>query len=255
MSAVRAAAGGELETKRIRFYTLPPRGVEWPYLLVNCRNYRELFKRRFEHAILDTGVELFFDKLRLRGYPKWFLTMWRDLAKRLSKLFEGKLWVVIPDVPSDYHPSDWSNGLNVELTLKNVEDFASIDGVDWVVVVQSRFDDLLSYYSSLKRTKEIVGDYPRIAIGTVCKTRNLRFIIEVCKATRTWFPKSHVHAFGLTLTALPMVAKYIDSWDSLAYTFPRERGGRSCKTQAERAEYFEKYLERVEQCLRLVQST
>ena len=251
MSVVRAAADGELETK-IRFYTLPPRGVEWPYLLVNCRNYRELFRRRFEHAILDTGVELFFNRLRLKGYPEWFLTMWKGLAKRLSKLFEGKLWVVIPDVPSDYHPSDWADGSNVELTLKNVEDFITVDGVDWVVVIQSRFDDLLSYYSSLKRTKEIVGDYPRVAIGTACKTRNLRFIIEVCKATRAHFPRSHVHAFGLTLTALPMVARYIDSWDSLAYNF---RGGRLCKTQAERAECFEKYLERVEQCLRLVQST
>ena len=32
-------AGGELETRRIRFYAMPPRGVEWPYLLVNHRNY------------------------------------------------------------------------------------------------------------------------------------------------------------------------------------------------------------------------
>jgi len=238
----------------MRFYTLPPRGIDWPFLLVNSRNYRELFRRRFEHAIVDCGVEGFFNRQRAKCYPRWFLDWWKHLARYLTRVFSDRLWVTIPDVPSDYHPSDWADGSNIELTLRNVEEFITIDGVNWIVVVQSRYDDLLSYYSSLARTRELVGDHPRVAIGTVCKTRNLEFIVEACRATRAHFPKSHVHAFGLTLSALPMVARHIDSWDSLAYTFPRRRGRPSARTMSERIEYFRRYLDRVRRGCELVHS-
>jgi hypothetical protein len=61
----------------LRFYTFPPSGVQYPYLLVNPRNYRVLFERRFKHAILDCGVELFKHNPSLKDYPRGFLERWK----------------------------------------------------------------------------------------------------------------------------------------------------------------------------------
>jgi len=254
----------------MRFYTLPPCDeIEWPFLLVNPRTYKQLFKRKFEHAILDCGVEIFNYYPERRGYPRSFLTWWESKAKELTSIFNDKLWVTIPDVPSDYHPERWQDGRNIDITLANIEHFIAVDGVNWLPVVQSRYRDLLTYHQSCERTRELIGDYPRVAIGTVCKTRKISFIVEACKVTRAYFPKSHIHAFGLTLTALPHIVRRIDSWDSLActmggprlgwrgvqslvnsfdsfaYKFPRGRGKPTAKSKLIAIEYFKQYIERV----------
>ncbi|MCR6691506.1 MAG: hypothetical protein MRT15_03875, partial [archaeon YNP-LCB-003-016] len=70
-----------------------------------------------------------------------------------------------------------------------------------------------------------------------------------CKYARKIFPRSWIHAFGLTLKALPHVKRYIDSWDSTAWTFPRTPGRWSCKSMDEAVRYFKEYLSRVSQIL------
>jgi len=203
----------------MRFYTLPPRHIEWPYLLVNMRIWKELWRRKFKHAILDSGVEVFKHNPHLKDYPKSFLFRYAQRAEIVSRRFEGKVWVTIPDYPDDLNPGQF--GDNVEKTLQNVEEFISIDGVDWLPVIQARYLDVFSFYESCHRLRKLVGDYPRVAIGTVCKTRRHKFIVECCKVARKFFPKSWIHAFGLTLDVLPKVAGLIDSFDSLACYFPR----------------------------------
>jgi len=228
-----------------RFYTLPPSGCDWPYLLVNPNNYRVLYRRRFEHAILDCGVEAFKFNPHLKDYPRSFLEMWKRMARRLTETFGDRLFVTVPDYPDDFNPGQF--GDNVSKTLRNVEEFMAVDGVNWLVPIQGRYMDKFSFLESCQRLREIVGDYPRLAIGTVCKTNNLDFIAYCCRAARVFFPRSWIHAFGLTLTALPKVANAIDSFDSMAWTFPRGRGGHSCRNRVERARYFYAYLKKVEQ--------
>lgn len=113
-------------------------------------------------------------------------------------------------------------------------------------VLQSRYLDKLSFLESAQKLRELIGDYPQIAIGTVCKCRNLDFIEYCCKVARRFFPHSWIHAFGLTLSALPKVKQYINSFDSMAWTFPRERGGHSCKNKKERIQYFNAYIAKVQ---------
>ena len=229
----------------MRFYTLPPNGVNHPYLLVNRKNYRILFKRKFKHAIIDTGV-MDFQNPKTREYPKNFLKNWIKTARQLQRIFKGKTWIVIPDYPDDYHPGQF--GDNVAKTLRNIKLFLNqAPDVNWLVSIQSRFLDRFSFFESCQRTREIVGDYPRIAIGTVCKCNKLDFIIYCCKVTRKIFPNSWVHAFGLTLKALPKVAHLIDSFDSMAWTFPRKSGGHSCRNVHERIKYFHAYMTRLKQ--------
>jgi len=253
----------------IRFYTLPPSGISYPYLLVNPNNYKILFKTKFEHAILDCGVEAFKHNPKLPDYPKSFLEHWKWKAKQLTEIFGEKLWVTIPDYPDDYNPGQF--GDNVVKTLRNIEAFISVDGVNWIPSIQSRYLNRFSFLESCKTVKELIGDYPRVAIGTVCKTNRINFIEYCCKVARSNFPNSHIHAFGLTLRALPKVAKtiaswdslvpecgrtkwrhsFIDSFDSLSYTFPRCGHQPSCKNLDDRRKFFYAYLQRIQQILNI----
>jgi hypothetical protein len=263
--ALGKGQNGSTHKMSIRFYTLPPSGVDWPYLLVNPNNYRALFRCKFKHAILDCGVEAFKKNLNLKGYPKSFLENWKWKAKQLTEIFGERLFVTIPDYPDDFHPGQF--GDNVSKTLANIKEFVSVEGVNWLPSIQSQYLNRFSFLESCQRVKEIIGDYPQVAIGTVCKTNNLSFIEYCCKVARKFFPKSHVHAFGLTLKALPRLKWTITSWDSLvpecgrtkwrywlldsfdslSYSFPRESGKSSCRNLSERQKFFYAYLERVKQ--------
>lgn len=232
-----------------RFYTLPPRGIYYPYLFVTPKSYKFLFKTKFEHAILDSGIGIFKRNPQLDDYPRGFLTHWKVLAQYLTKIFKEKLWIVIPDYPDDLN-ANHQFGDNIAKTIRNIKDFIVVKGVNWLPVIQSRFLDKSSFLLSCKLTKEIVGDYLRIAIGTICKTNNLNFIEFCCKTAREFFPNSWIHAFGLTLRALKSCKGLIDSFDSMSYTFPRESHRGSCKNTKERIEFFNKYLECVKQNMR-----
>ena len=225
--------------KRAYYFETP---IYYPFPFTNFHRYKWLFKHSFKHAILDCGVEIFW---RETDYPKGFLEKYKWKAKQLNEIFHEKLWIVIPDYCDDYkHVPN-----NVEKTLRNIKDFMKIKEVNWLPVIQSRYLDIYSFYESIERTKEIIGDnYPRIAIGTVCKTKKLDFIEECMKAARKHFPNSWIHAFGLTLNALPRVADLLDSFDTSSYTF--KAGSKSCGTIKERIEYFQSYHEKVKPFLK-----
>jgi hypothetical protein len=182
-------------------------------------HWKELEKRKFEHSILDSGVEIFKTRKHLKDYPPEFLKRYNQRAEIISHRFKGKIWVTIPDYCDDINPGMF--GDNVEKTFRNIEEFIKNERVEWLPVLQSRFLNIFTFYEACDRMKRLLGDYPRVAIGTVCKTRKHSFIVECCKITRKFFPKSWIHAFGLTLDVLPKVKKYINSFDSLACYYPR----------------------------------
>jgi len=252
----------------MRFYSLPPRAVEWPWLIVNPRTYKELYKRKFRHALLDPGVELFKHNPKRTDYPKAFLESWCHKAKQLCEIFKDRLWVTCPDYPDDYNPGQF--GDNITKTLSNIDYcLQRWPQVNWLPVIQARYLDLLSFHESCQRLHAMIGNFPRVAIGTVCKTQKLSFIVDCVKAARQHFPESHIHAFGLTLTVLPCVSGTIQSWDSLActmggprtkwrrvrelldsfdslaYTFPRKPGLPSSPSTRFRIQYFHDYVSRI----------
>lgn len=223
----------------LRFYTLPPRCIKYPYLFVNMRNSKELYKREFEHAICDCGVYYFHMNPELDEYPRGYLSQYGAKARVLSRRFKDKLLIAIPDYPDDYHPGQF--GDNVSRTFKNIRRFVRIEGVNWLPSVQARYLDVKSFVRACKRLRNI-ADFRCIAIGTVCKTKNLSFIERCCGIARSFFPNAWIHAFGLTLNAITRVSHLIDSFDSMAWTFPRNAGGWSAKNTQERIEYFNRYV-------------
>jgi len=242
------------EQKRPRLYVHPAslQRIKYPYLMFNMAEERRLGKERwfrenwFEHAILDAGVETFFFVRRLKDYPKEFLEMYRYKAIIATRHYgKNKIWVTIPDYPDDYQQElTWENGkTNVEKTFDNIEAFKNIDEVEWIYPLQANYLNRKSFREACKRLKDEVN--PKIVgIGTVCKTRDIPFITYCIKEARlilgenTW-----LHAFGPTLSALPKIWFYLDSFDSSAQF---HINGHMVKCVEERIEAFQIWTKRVE---------
>lgn len=142
-----------LNKNTLRFYTLPPNDVYYPFLLVNRKNYRCLFKRKFEHAILDSGV-MDFARKDVADYPKGFLNRWINEARQLQKIFNNRVWIVIPDFPDDYNPGKFGN--NVAKTLEVIKCYIQHTDVEWLPVIQSCYMNKFSFLESCQKLKYII---------------------------------------------------------------------------------------------------
>lgn len=205
--------------------------------------YRRCLYRydHWKHAIIDCGIEIFLSG-QVDEYPVGYHKDHIEAAKKLTEDFGlEKIWVTIPDFPDDYNPGHL--GDNVGRTLRNIEIYHNIKGINWIYPLQAQYLKL----NSFRRSCEAVREYEpeRVAIGTVCKTRNTEFIIRCTKMARRYFPDSWIHAFGPTLRALPKMVNYLDSFDTTAYYYNPETG-EQCKNREERGRFFGIYKDRVD---------
>ena len=237
----------------MRFYTLPEGTRKafgnYPYIMVPFHKWRRLLTfHQFKHAIMDCGIDIFAKET---DYPKGFYKEYIQVARYLTKIFESRIWCVIPDFCDDINPGKIKN--NVQRTLENIEKFHTINGVHWIYPLQARYLDLESFRYSCKETRKF--NPSRVSIGTVCKTRNIEFIRKCCAMARRYFSNAWIHAFGPTLTALKSITNVVDSFDTSAWYTSGERGKRMCINQAQRIEYFQKYLKKVNEIIEANRST
>lgn len=202
---------------------------------------RRLKNYSWKHAILDSGVEIFLKGAK--EYPNGFFDKYAFTCQQYTEIFGDRLWCVIPDYPDDYRNNPIEH--NVRKTLRNIKRFHKVKGVNWVYPLQSDYLNLQNFHDSCHQVMKYCPE--RIAIGTVCKTRNLQFIEKACRMAHQHFPVSHIHAFGPTLSALPRILPFIDSWDSCAYFY--NENATLCKTAEERKLAFERYVEKINKIL------
>lgn len=198
-----------------------------------------------KHIIVDSAVERYFFQQKLKDYPKGYLENYGYSARLSSRRYKN-VWVTLPDYPSDYYPESVDSTENLRKTFANIDRFTSeFPDVNWLYPLQSGYRNRIMFCEAAERL--LSYDPERIGIGTVCKTKDTQFIAWALAYTRSRFPKAYIHAFGLTLTALPKVLEVIDSFDSvgtwLYQAFPH-RPGHNTK---ESAELFLKYVERIQE--------
>jgi len=177
--------------------------------------------------------------LCVRADPPAFLDRYISVYHSLPRA-----WLVTPDYPGDYHPQPRNVERTIESVRRCIENYPS--GVKWLPVLQSKLLDVESFRRGIRAVKALGLDLyrERLAIGTVCKCMDFSFTRKCISIARRQFPDAWIHAFGLTLGAVRRLkeAMWLNSWDSMAWTFPRCRGGHSCRTADERRRYWREYL-------------
>jgi len=188
--------------------------VNHPYKICTMMTVDNALRTQFEHLIVDSGVNRFFKKLGLKDYPKYYLERYRYVAEWLYRKYGDRVWVTIPDYPSDYRENPIEN--NTEKTIRNIEKFIDAKA-NWIIVIQAKYLDYEDYRRALKLYSDLFPDYPRIAIGTLCTRAPRDYAVFCARMTREYFPKSWIHVFGPSLTVLRYIAPYVNSIDTAGY--------------------------------------
>lgn len=220
----------------MRFYTYPPNGVEWDWVLRNIKQN----PLPCNHEIIDIGI---YDLLK----PPYQHS--QDKLDKWSSI-ECDGWKVVPDCPDiqgefkqevDYD--------NVEYSWELLTQYFNPEDEHHLPVIQSHYQNLNSFQQYIKQFKELYGEHDKIAIGSICKADDNRIAVKMLKIARREFPDSWIHAFGLRFKQFFKARHLIDSYDSMAWTFPRGSGRGSCKNQAERIQFFQDYINRLEEVM------
>ena len=230
----------------MRFYTLPPKQIPYPYVLINAVrpkvDYLVRYREFLDSVIIDSGVEMFRDPAVKDYPPNWFdrLAM---LFKRVTSIApHAKVWVTVPDYPDDYHPKAlWVGGkTNIERTLDNIiYALTSYPEVRWLIPVQGHNRKPHSVVSALEMyvSKDIPLD-KYIAIANLCVERSDKVMVTTVKLAHDWLMRNgimpKIHVFGPDVSAIAKLSRYVYSFDSMAWTKPRVNGYWSAKNDVER---------------------
>lgn len=220
----------------IRFYTYPPNGIEWDYVLRNINQK----PRKCKHEIVDIGIYDLLNPPYRHSISK--LNYWNKM------IVSG--WKVVPDMPDligefNLQIKDFDN---VELTKKLHLEFYDPSNKRLLPVIQSKFGDIRSLYNYLVWFKDTFGDVDKIALAGV-KALNKDYVVNACKMVRNFFPDAHIHGLGLKLYHVKHVYSYIDSYDSTAWSYGRNGYNWSCKNKKECIKFFNLYVNRLNSIL------
>jgi len=228
--------------KVLYFYTTPPLRLAWPWILVSLPSLgglrgKTIFKRAL-HIIIDSGVDKYFMKEKLKDYPPSYRAFSPYEFKSIQNELGERVRITVPDFPDDYSPGQTYDGGkdNVDRTIENIKRYTGIfPDINWMPVAQAKYMDFDGFRSRLPEIGSYVDRYGWVGIGTVCKTHDLDFIAKCCKALAKEFPDAHKHAFGATMESYPIIRHYVESFDSSAYSFYTGRRGQpKTKNQVER---------------------
>ena len=237
----------------MRFYTLPPFQIEYPYVLINGRNPNQglrYIRRHFKNirsVIIDSGIEIFRDE-NVKDYPPNHLCKLVRLYYRV-KQFIDEVWLVCPDYCDDYHPrSLWisANYTNIERTVDSVlKCLERYPDVNWLIPIQGWHRKPKSVLRCLNLYKEYGVDREYYGIGNLCVEKRESIMIKTVRYVKSILKDRKIHVFGLDLRTARKLRNEIYSFDSMAWTRPVDRQGWSCKNTKERIEYFKKWLKRL----------
>ena len=191
------------------FFTLPPSGVPWPWVLVNQFNIDTTSryivwtgsKGRFEIrtdslgwryltenikyvelVLLDSGVEKLFKRQNPpTDYPPEYERLWWSNVQRLTRILgKDRVWVTIPDYPDDYVEvwgkphALWVDGKdNIERTVENIvhywDRYCTRYELRCVVPIQGHYEAP----ESIRRSIKMLSDYGILMEAEILGIANL----------------------------------------------------------------------------------
>ncbi len=216
----------------MKFYTYPPNECKWPWILRNIKQKPQL---HCCHEIVDIGI---YDLLK----PPYIHS-----DDKLDKWIKLRTvgWKVVPDCPDvrrEFKGRTRSNINNIDYSKELLREYYDPNDPQHLPVIQSYFKDIKSYRDYINWFKNEYPEPSKIGIGSVCKMDDNKMGLEILKIAREEFPNSLIHVFGLRLIQFKWGYKYIDSFDSTSWTFPRKKGLPSAKNKEVKIDYFKDYL-------------
>jgi hypothetical protein len=263
-----------IEYSKIYFYTYPPVTSTWSYLLLNVHNYRDINRfidkdLKIAAIILDAAVDYYWRKpcssISADYDDEYWNTFWDavDYIKRIAKEKWIHLEVTVPDYPDDYsrvwgkqHCLWIDNYTNIDRTLENV--FFIIEqskSVKWLLPAQGYENTPESILIPLEiYVNNGLHRKYRIALANVCTSKNVAAIVETIRVAREFCSGCRFHIFGPSIKAVEDAVRLGllrqgDSFDSVAWTYPRLSSFWTARNEYERVIYFELYLKRVAEAL------
>jgi len=250
------------------FYTLPPRSIFYPFILINAHrpeqglNYITDFWRDIYGVIIDSGVEVFRDP-NVKDYPygsRYWIRRLVGLYHHVKSLAPNSfVLVTCPDYPDDYNPrSLWISEeiTNIERTVENVKTCISeYPYVNWLIPIQGHYKKPASLLKSIKYYNDlgIFDRFKYFAVANLCVEPDINIIYKSVLVVRRALKEIGVldnvelHVFGLKIQALKKVKDLIQSFDSTSWTRPvnsiaRRIRNASAKSENERKIFFCEYI-------------
>ncbi|MCD6411524.1 MAG: hypothetical protein J7L20_03755 [Thermoplasmata archaeon] len=217
----------------IKFFTLPPYRISWPYVLINARNYEgglryiRKHKNAVKAVIIDSGIEIFRNP-RIKDYPKDWVYRLLMIYKMVKKeVPHAEVRLTCPDYCDDYHPKSlWLSEeiTNIERTVENVRKYYfKYDWVNWLIVVQGHYKKPESVKRCLDLYEElgVLEKHDYFAIGNLCVERSDRIVLKTARIVRRRLRKDKkIHVFGMKLGCVRKLQGLINSFDTMAWTRP-----------------------------------
>jgi len=263
----------------VKFYTFPPLYkdvvVPWTWIIVNVFNYEMIDYivdryrdrgLRIQSVIFDAGV----DKMWFKEYgylpidydDSYWNKYWSgiDYLKSLSKQYGFFLEAVVPDYPDDYSykwgkkHALWSEECsdyptNIDRTIDNILRVVESDNsVVWLIPSQGYEENPHSMYYSIKILMDLgLHKRYRIAIANLCKSLKASTILETMNMARKACSKCSYHIFGPSLSGIRKIFENNlfrrgDTWDSIAWTYPRKSRIGHPQNSYEEIKYFAWYM-------------
>jgi len=244
--------------RRVKFFTTPPE--PWPYVLLNVNNPRKgmPWTRYADEVWIDSGVNIFKVDLSVKDYPRgWEARLIKVYLKVRARVGRKPVYVTMPDYPDDYHPrSLWLSEevTNIERTVENAIRLAEkYPWVPWVPVIQgwNRQPESVLRCIRLYRECGFLDEFDYFAVGNLCVENDPAIIYRTAVLVRRELPDKRIHVFGLKLSALRLVHRLIDSFDSLAWSLAvSERlkyptNERMAKTRRDEVRFFRAWVGRM----------
>lgn len=231
-----------------RFYSLPPSGYDYPWIL---RNIKEK-ERDCVHEIVDIGI---YDLLKPpHKHTKEKIKTWKNL--------KTNGWKVVPDCPDlkgeelgkikfgpgldCTHDGAYPNFDTVEYSWELLTELYDPSNIHHLPVIQCHYGNVKSLKNYIYQFKREYGVVEKVALGSCCKINNKAMVFTMHKIMRKEFPTSWIHSFGLRFQHFRKVYRLIDSYDSMSWTFSRKSVELTCSKKQECIKYFNNYLKGLE---------
>ena len=208
----------------IRFYTLPPIRVVYPFIIINLNRpndglrYIKKHYDKIESIIIDSGIEVF--KNGSKDYPGGYKTHTNRLVRMYYRVRSlcpnSEVYVTCPDYPDTFTPKQlWLSEeiTNIERTVESIlwctKKFRN---VDWLIPLQVHYNRPDSIIRSIKLLVDSGFEFENYDYyATPTKSRKVKDIVNLVlnciSELRRYRKNFKLHLFGLYLKAVPEIVR------------------------------------------------